>query len=173
MDENGGTEESNYRWALALEMGINGLLKGEPEWLAAYLADRNGFMVGHGKCRWVLFNPIPALPHSRAQLIVGSSWVAQTRNLDIIWTPFPSPTHPIVTMSTLPMECLLNPSLPTTSTFLRSCHLSPSPLQKPPILCPRCGSLLQTALPTVARVDFLNVSINKFCFKTHNPTPTG
>lgn len=105
--------------------------------------------------------------------MVGSSWVGQAKNLDIIWTPFPLPTHPIVTMSTLPMECLLNPSLPTTFTFLRPYHLSPSPLQKPPTLCPLCGSLLQTDLPTVARVDFLNVSVNSFCFKTHNPTPAG
>lgn len=51
MDENGETEESKYRRVLALEMGIIGLLKGELMWLADYLADRNGFMVGHEKCR--------------------------------------------------------------------------------------------------------------------------
>ena len=51
MDENGGAEESDYRRALAFGKGTISLLQGKPLWLAAYLAERNGFMASHGKCR--------------------------------------------------------------------------------------------------------------------------
>lgn len=64
-------------------------------------------------------------------------------------------SHPTSTMSAHRMECPLNLSLPTTSTFLSSdCHLSPSPLQKPPHSSPDCSSVFQTSLHTMAERSF-------------------
>lgn len=61
----------------------------------------------------------PLLPHSRTQLTDHHGWL-KLETWAPSWRPPPHPSRSIGTTSTPPVECLLNLSLPTISTFLSS-----------------------------------------------------
>lgn len=114
-----------------------------------------------------LFTPVPTPPtieSSISGMIITGGQKLESGQVGLL--PLPA-SYTTDTMPILPTEVF---GLPTTSTFLHWCHLSPPPWQRPPNSFPVFSSLPQATLHTLARGVFLNVSVNAFDFKKHNPT---
>lgn len=114
-------EENEGRRVSTFEMGMVEPL--EREWDLAWHPARLVAMVHMGESWKVWVSSLHSNSHfSRTQelnLQDHHRWL-KLETWAPSWHPPPHPSRPIGTMSTRPMECLLNLSLPTISTFLSS-----------------------------------------------------